>query len=78
MSITHHFSNTLKADQDSALEKIESFLSSDTNCFLLKGSAGTGKTLLMEGLVKYLDEIGRTVVLMAPSCWRTFVKCANT
>lgn len=67
MSITNHFTNTLTADQGSALEKIDSFLSSYTNCFLLKGYAGTGKTFLMEGLVKYLDVIGRSVVLMAPT-----------
>jgi len=67
MSITNHFPNTLTSDQDSALEKIDSFLSSKTNCFLLKGYAGTGKTFLMEGLVKYLDEIRRSVVLMAPT-----------
>ena len=67
MSITNNFPTTLTDDQKSALNKIESFLSSDANCFLLKGYAGTGKTFLMEGLVKYLDEIGRSVVLMAPT-----------
>lgn len=67
MNITNHFTNTLTDDQKSAVEKIESFLSSDTNCFLLKGYAGTGKTFLMEGLVKYLYEKGRSVVLMAPT-----------
>lgn len=67
MSINDHFPTTLTADQVSALEKIDSFLSSKTNCFLLKGYAGTGKTFLMEGLVKYLDAIGRSVALMAPT-----------
>lgn len=67
MVITKYFPTTLTLDQQLALEKLELFLSSGTNCFLLKGYAGTGKTFLMEGLVKYLDSIGRSVVLMAPT-----------
>lgn len=44
MVITKHFPTTLTLDQQLALEKLELFLSSGTNCFLLKGYAGTGKT----------------------------------
>ena len=67
MSINNHFHDTLSDDQKIALSKIESFLSSPTNCFLLKGYAGTGKTFLMQGLVKYFKSEGRNFTLMAPT-----------
>lgn len=68
MFIFDHFQHiNLTNDQHVALEGIQNFLDSDKNVFVLKGYAGTGKTFLMEGLVKYLDEIGRSVALMAPT-----------
>lgn len=65
--IKDHFPHTLSDDQNNALSKIESFLTSPTNCFLLKGYAGTGKTFLMQGLVKYFTSVGRQFTLMAPT-----------
>ena len=67
MSIGNLFPTTLTTDQSSAIKKIESFLSSDTNCFLLKGYAGTGKTFLMGVLIDYLESIKRPFQLMAPT-----------
>lgn len=66
MNITN-LPRTLTSDQNSALEKIESFLSSETNCFLLKGYAGTGKTFLMGILVGYLKSINHPYQIMAPT-----------
>lgn len=65
--IKNHFPNSLSDDQHNALNRIEAFLTSSTSCFLLKGYAGTGKTFLVQGLVKYLNTIGRRVTLMAPT-----------
>ncbi len=67
MSIQDHFSNSLSDDQNNALSKIDSFLISQENCFLLKGYAGTGKTFLLQGLVKYFKSVGRQFTLMAPT-----------
>ena len=65
--IATHFPNTLSEDQGTALSKIEAFLSSSTNCFLLKGYAGTGKTFLLKGLANYFKAVGRQFKLMAPT-----------
>ena len=56
-SIFDHFRElTLTDDQHNALEKINSFLVSDSQIFILKGYAGSGKTTLLKGLVRYLQE----------------------
>lgn len=65
--IKDYFPNSLSDDQNNALSMIESFLASQTNCFLLKGYSGTGKTFLMQGLVKYFTSVGRQFSLMAPT-----------
>lgn len=67
MNIPNHLTTTLTNDQKTALDKLESFLTSDTNCFLLKGYAGTGKTFLMGVLIDYLESIKRPYQLMAPT-----------
>lgn len=67
MKIIDSFTLNLSDDQSSAIQKIEDFLTSQTNCFLLKGYAGTGKTFLMQGLVKYFKSVGRQFTLMAPT-----------
>jgi hypothetical protein len=67
MNIFNHFPNTFSDDQKEALNRLEVFLTSPTNCFLLKGYAGTGITFLMQGLVKYFQSIGRQFKLMAPT-----------
>ena len=66
MQIKNHFLLPLSDDQNNALSKIESFLTSSTNCFLLKDYAETGKTFLMQELVKYFKSVGRQFTLMAP------------
>jgi len=58
-------SMTLTNDQQNALEAFERFLSTDDQVFLLKGSAGTGKTTLMKMLVELIP--GISAHLMAPT-----------
>ena len=55
MPLQDHFPNiTLTHDQKEALVRLERFLMSDDNIFILKGYAGTGKTTLIKGLVDYI------------------------
>jgi tRNA A37 threonylcarbamoyladenosine biosynthesis protein TsaE len=58
---------TLTEDQKAALTQLDEFLASDVNCFLLKGYAGTGKTFLTKGVVRYLNGHKWEVRLMAPT-----------
>jgi len=67
MSILDHFPESLTDDQKRAVQNIETFLASPSNCFLLNGYAGTGKTFLMEGMVKYFRSAGRNYRMMAPT-----------
>jgi exodeoxyribonuclease-5 len=67
--IKANFPFTLTHDQSIALEKIVDFIfSSDKDrAFLLKGYAGTGKSLLVGSLVKTMNEFNRRSVLLAPT-----------
>lgn len=68
MNILNHYRHlTLSDDQTSALEKIDSFLKSETQVFLLKGYAGSGKTTILKGLVEYLAAEEKYFALMAPT-----------
>jgi tRNA A37 threonylcarbamoyladenosine biosynthesis protein TsaE len=68
MRIQHYFQHLqLSSDQEKALSEIESFLNSDDSIFLLNGYAGTGKTTLLGGLCKYLEECSREHYLVAPT-----------
>ena len=67
-TIFDHFQElTLTDDQHNALEKINTFLVSDSQIFILKGYAGSGKTTLLKGLVKYLLEEKKQFQVMAPT-----------
>lgn len=58
----------LTVSQQHALKSIESFLTDERyDCFVLKGYAGTGKTFLIGGIVKYLTACHKNTVLMAPT-----------
>ncbi|WP_299707470.1 AAA family ATPase [uncultured Pontibacter sp.] len=68
MSIFYHFQHlTLNDDQSTALEKIESFLNSDSQVFILKGYAGSGKTTILKGLVTHLKATGKDFAMLAPT-----------
>ena len=67
MSIFNHFQHlALSPDQNTTLEKLEAFLASPTQVFMLKGYAGSGKTTILKGLVEYLASEEKTVALIAP------------
>ena len=55
--------------QSKALFMIEEFLGNSQSCkaFILRGSAGTGKTSLMQAVVSYLKDINLHFVLLAPT-----------
>lgn len=58
----------LTNDQATLVVKLDKFLNSnDSNCFLLKGYAGTGKTFITKGVTEYLNEIRRNYILAAPT-----------
>ncbi|MFN7690385.1 MAG: ATP-dependent RecD-like DNA helicase, partial [Bacteroidota bacterium] len=68
MSIFNHFKHlNLSQSQETALTKLETFLSGSVQVFMLKGYAGSGKTTIIKGLVEYLDAIERDFALMAPT-----------
>jgi ATP-dependent exoDNAse (exonuclease V), alpha subunit - helicase superfamily I member len=68
MSIFNHFQHiNLSNDQHNALVKIQDFLNSDENVFILQGYAGSGKTTLLKGIVDYLQTIEQKYQLMAPT-----------
>jgi hypothetical protein len=58
----------LTLEQSAALDAIKSFLSDDTlDAFILRGSAGTGKTTLIAMLVNALDHMHLSCALLAPT-----------
>lgn len=68
MTITNYFSDLiLTKDQQNAVLQFERFLNSNNSVFLLKGYAGTGKTTLIRGLIKYLKDLKYNTQLMAPT-----------
>lgn len=68
MSIFNHFKTlNLSNDQVTALLKLETFLESPIQVFMLKGYAGSGKTTIIKGLVEYLSAINKNFALMAPT-----------
>jgi hypothetical protein len=68
MSIFNHFKHLkLSQGQETALSKLEAFLASPVPVFMLKGYAGSGKTTILQGLVRYLESLEKNVVLMAPT-----------
>ena len=61
------FDFTLTDSQITASEKLNNFFKGNSNCFILKGYAGTGKTTLLYGISRFLDENKITYKLMAPT-----------
>lgn len=59
MALTH--------SQAQALAAVEDFLRSDAPCFLLKGSAGTGKTTLVASVIERLKAAHRRFAPLAPT-----------
>lgn len=58
----------LNKNQQEVFDEIKKFLSTDTsNCFILKGSAGTGKTFLLKYVADYCFESKLRFALLAPT-----------
>ncbi|MFZ4595215.1 MAG: ATP-dependent DNA helicase, partial [Verrucomicrobiaceae bacterium] len=58
----------LTESQTKAVDALQRFLEDpDERCFILRGYAGTGKTFLIGGLVRYLQEVHRKPLMMAPT-----------
>jgi len=55
----------LTKEQDELVKRLLAFIKSEENVFILKGYAGTGKTTIMQGLVKYFGEQKTPFTLMA-------------
>ena len=53
--------------QSLAVGKIRAFIAGSTPCFILKGSAGTGKTTLIGQLIRELDAAQHPYTLLAPT-----------
>lgn len=61
-------SDRLTPSQEKAVDAIQQFLDDpEGQCFILRGYAGTGKTFLIGGLVRYLQSIHRKPEMMAPT-----------
>lgn len=68
MSIFNHFKHlNLSQGQETALTRLEAFIDSPVQVFMLKGYAGSGKTTILKGLVEYLNAVGKDFALMAPT-----------
>lgn len=67
MDILSHFSINLNSQQESVISKIENFMEGSDRVFLLKGFAGTGKTTLVKGIIKALENDKRKFVVCAPT-----------
>lgn len=59
---------SLTPEQSAALSTIETFLRNDSlDAFILRGSAGTGKTTLIAKLLDSLEEMNLSCILLAPT-----------
>lgn len=68
MSIFNHFKHlNLSPGQAVTLAKLEAFLGSPSQVFMLKGYAGSGKTTILKGLIEYLNAVEKDFALMAPT-----------
>ncbi len=70
LSIFDSFTLTPTKCQSKVLYMIEEFLENDATrrAFIVRGSAGTGKTSMMKTVVEYLKAINTPFLLLAPTC----------
>ena len=56
------------ADQEKALLMASDFINNDsTSEMLLAGYAGTGKTTIIENIIKYAESVGKNIIVTAPT-----------
>ena len=65
MSNKNYFQFTLNNQQSKIFEELKGFSNNQDNVFILKGYAGTGKTTLMSGFIKYLKENKKNFQLLS-------------
>lgn len=65
--LIHNISHTPTSDQNNVIDSIAAFLQSSDEVFVLTGYAGTGKTTIIQSIVKTLDECNIPTVLLAPT-----------
>lgn len=65
--LIQEFPDSLTDDQKKAVGLVENFIDKESDCFLLKGYAGTGKTFLLKGIAHFLKISKRPFRLMAPT-----------
>jgi tRNA A37 threonylcarbamoyladenosine biosynthesis protein TsaE len=54
-------------DQQSAFGKIQNFLKSNGQVFILQGAAGSGKTTLIRAIVSHITKEKKLFAVMAPT-----------
>ncbi|MFB0945389.1 MAG: AAA family ATPase, partial [Spirosomataceae bacterium] len=66
--------------QSKALFEVEEFLGNPSGCqvFVLRGSAGTGKTTMMKTVVEYLKAADKPFELLAPTAKAAKVLSSRT
>lgn len=67
----------LTRQQLDVLNKIETFIKSDTPVFILRGYAGTGKTTMIKAIIDLVSP-NRTLALMAPTGRAARILCKKT
>jgi hypothetical protein len=70
--------NRLTQEQQEVIQRIAAFVSGPEHCFILKGSAGTGKTTLIASLIQRLSQLHRSFCLLAPTGRAARILCAKT
>lgn len=66
-NLKDYYNIELTKDQENAVNQLDGFLNGTGKVFLLQGYAGSGKTTLIKGLVKYLNSKNKRFQLMAPT-----------
>lgn len=65
-STKKYFKFSLKPEQEKVFQDIQRFVGhTQDKCFILKGYAGTGKTTLMYGLIRWMEDQGIAYKLLA-------------
>lgn len=68
----------LTTSQQEAIDAFKTYLESDSQVFMLKGAAGTGKTTLVNEFLKIITARKRESVLMAPTGRAAFIIGSKT
>ncbi len=68
MNLSEAFNEyNLKSGQKDLIRKLQLFFENDEHTFLMKGYAGTGKTFMLQGLVKFFIECNHSFAIAAPT-----------